>query len=130
MKYRMFERECVICYPPPPPPPHTHTHLVGPLFIGRTKLPIKKIGPQYSLLPLLGKFKKSLDNRISCGALLTDLSKAFDCLNHNLLIAKLYAYGFDYSSLHYITSYLIGRVQRTKVGTAFSSWLELLSGVP
>ena len=73
---------------------------------------------------------KSLDNRRSCGALLTGLSKAVDCLNHNLLIAKLHAYGFDILSLQYITSYLIGRVQRNKVGKIFSSWLELISGVP
>ena len=90
----------------------------------------KGYGPQYALLPLLEIFKKLLDNRRSCGALLTDLSKAFDCLNHNLLIAKLHAYGFDILSLQYITSYLIGRVQRTKVGKTFSSWLELISGVP
>ena len=70
----------------------------------------KGYGPQYALLPLLEKFKKSLDNRRSCGALLTVLSKAFDCLNHNLLIAKVHAYGFDSLSLRYITSYLIGRV--------------------
>ena len=90
----------------------------------------KGYGPLYTLLPLLEKFKKALDNHRSCGALLTDLSKAFDCLNHNLLIAKLHAYGFDYPSLHYITSYLKGRVQRTKIGATHSSWLALISGVP
>ena len=61
----------------------------------------KGYGPQYALLPLLEKFKKSLDNRRSCGALLTDLSKAFDCLNHNLLIAKLLWFRYFISTIHY-----------------------------
>ena len=90
----------------------------------------KGYGPQYAIIPFLEKCKISLDRNGSCGALLTDLSKAFDCLNHNLLIAKLHAYGFDSLSLNYITSYLKGRSQRTRIGTSYSSWKELLSGVP
>ena len=59
-----------------------------------------------------------------------DLSKAFDTLNHDLLLAKLNAYGFDKQSLLLIKSYLTNRWQRTRIGTTFSSWSELLSGVP
>ena len=59
-----------------------------------------------------------------------DLSKAFDTLNHDLLIAKLHAYGFEYKSLELIKSYLNNRWQRTKINTSFSSWSELLTGVP
>ena len=59
-----------------------------------------------------------------------DLSKAFDTLNHDLLIAKLHAYGFSYSALSLIKSYLANRWQRTKINTTFSSWSALLSGVP
>ena len=59
-----------------------------------------------------------------------DLSKAFDTLNHDLLIAKLHAYGFTTESLKVIKSYLTNRRQRTKVNTNFSSWSELLIGVP
>ena len=59
-----------------------------------------------------------------------DLSKAFDCLNHDLLIAKLHAYGFSKSSLKIIMSYLKDRWQRTKINTSFTSWSELLAGVP
>ena len=58
------------------------------------------------------------------------MSKAFDCLNHNLLIAKLHAYGFDDSSLNFIRSYLKERKQRTKVGQSYSTWNELQWGVP
>ena len=63
-------------------------------------------------------------------AILTDLSKAFGCLSHDLLIAKLEAYGFDKSALKLIHDYLKNRMQRTKVNQSYSSWRELLSGVP
>ena len=62
--------------------------------------------------------------------MLTDLSKAFDCLNHEPLIAKLEAYGFGYSALAFISSYLPGRKHRTKVKNHFSKWSDLLSGIP
>ena len=65
-----------------------------------------------------------------CGVLLTDLSKAFDCLVHDLLIAKLHAYGFDYLSLKLIHSYLTGRFQRVRVNASFSSWRRIDAGVP
>ena len=49
---------------------------------------------------------------------------------HNLLIAKLYAYGFDKKSLKSIHSYLKGRHQRVKINSEYSSWKEILDGVP
>ena len=61
------------------------------------------------------------------GALLPDLSKAFDCLLHDLLIAKLAAYGFDYDSLVFVQSYLSS--QRTKVNNACSTYSDILYGV-
>ena len=64
------------------------------------------------------------------GALLTDLSKAFDCLDHELLIAKLNAYGFSLPALKLVHDYLSNRKQRTKVNRTFSSWLEVVFGVP
>ena len=59
-----------------------------------------------------------------------DLSKAFDTINHELMIAKLNAYGLDKNSLKTILSYLSGRWQRIKINTTFSSWSQLLQGVP
>ena len=59
-----------------------------------------------------------------------DLSKAFDCLSHDLMIAKLNAYGFDKCSLKIIYSYLNGRKQRIKINSVFSTWKDITSGVP
>ena len=59
-----------------------------------------------------------------------DLSKAFDCLPHSLLIAKLHAYGVDLSACELLADYLSHRLQRVKIGTARSSWTELTKGVP
>ena len=53
-----------------------------------------------------------------------DLSKVFDCLDHDLLIAKPHAYGFSRSSLALIYSYLNERKQRVKVNGALSDWKE------
>ena len=76
------------------------------------------------------RWKKAIDSGKLAGALLTDLSNAFDCLNHELLIAKLEAYGFDQLSLTYIYSYLSDRKQSTKVNNSFSEWCNISSGVP
>ena len=70
---------------------------------------------QNCLLLMLEKWRQCLDNGGSSGVLLTDLSKAFDCLIHDLLLAKLHAYGFDYNSLKLINSYITGRYQRVRV---------------
>ena len=75
-------------------------------------------------------WKKALDERKVGGAILTHLSKAFDCLSHDLLIAKLAAYGFEKSALLFVYDYLKNRIQRTKVNGCYSSWRELLKGVP
>ena len=75
-------------------------------------------------------WKKALDEKKFAGAILTDLSKAFDCLSHDLLIAKLEAYGFSENSLKYIYSYLKDRKQRTKIESSYSTWKELKCGVP
>ena len=55
--------------------------------------------------------KKALDKKQQVGAVLTDLSKAFDCINHKLLIAKLEAYGIGKEALHFIYDYLSKRKQ-------------------
>ena len=79
---------------------------------------------------MLEYIKNAVDKGIFSGILLTDLSKAFDCISHDLLIAKLHAYGFSKQDVNLINDYLSNRYQQTKVADKFSSWLELLIGVP
>ena len=90
----------------------------------------KRFSTQLSLMIMLEEIKKNLDKGKVSGMLLTDLSKAFDCIVHDLLIAKLHAYGFDYTALALVNSYLSGRKQRTKIGISFSNWTEIILGVP
>ena len=59
-----------------------------------------------------------------------DLSKAFDCLPHDLLIAKLAAYGLGYNALKLLLDYLSDRKMRVSIGSQVSEWLNLLLGVP
>ena len=59
-----------------------------------------------------------------------DLFKAFDCLPHNLIIAKLHVYGVDHDSLRLIKSYLSNWHQRIKLDSVFSSWMPTIIGVP
>ena len=70
------------------------------------------------------------DQNGTCAALLTDLSKAFDWLPHDLLIPKLHAYGCDLPSLKLLNCYLRNRCQRVKINNFYSSWAEILFGVP
>ena len=90
----------------------------------------KGYSTQSCLTVMIDKWQKARDNGKVAGALLTDLSKAFDCLNHELLIAKLEAYGFGKSALGYIFSYLNDRKQRTKVNNSYSEWSRIRHGVP
>ena len=59
-----------------------------------------------------------------------DLSKAYDCVNHDLIIAKLEAYGVGENCLRLIQNYLSQRQQRVKLGSSFSEWLEIILGIP
>ena len=85
---------------------------------------------QHCLIHMLEQWNKAMDNKCYAGALLTDLSKAFDCINHELLIAKLEAYGFDKDSLKFILSYLTDRMHRTKLNNSLSPWANIYSGIP
>ena len=90
----------------------------------------KGYNTQYALMVLLEKWKQSLDNHGYAGAVIIDLSKAFDTINHELLIEKLHAYGLTKPALKLLYSYLRNRWHRTKINTSFSTWKELLTGVP
>ena len=74
--------------------------------------------------------KKALDQGNEYGALLTDPSKAFYYLPHDLIVAKFHVYGFSIESLKLINSYLMERKQRVKINDQFISWLDIVVGVP
>ena len=82
------------------------------------------------MLVLVEKCREVLDKRGYAGILLTDLSKVFGCINHELLIAKLHAYGFSLESLTLIQSYLTNRIQKVKINSSFSEYNNVESGVP
>ena len=75
-------------------------------------------------------WKRALDDNKYIAAILMDLSKAFDCLPHNLLLLKLEAYGLTKQYLNLLKNYLEEREQRVKVGGTYSKWSQLLKGVP
>ena len=85
---------------------------------------------QDRLLAMVVNCKNVLDQGKKYGALLTDLSKAFDCLPHDLIVVKLHAYGFSTELLKLIKSYLTERKQRVEKNDHFSSWIDILFGVP
>jgi retron-type reverse transcriptase len=87
-------------------------------------------GCRTALLRIIEDWKKALDDNKFIAAILMDLSKAFDCLPHNLLMLKLEAYGLSENSLKLLKSYLENRRQRIKIGNNYSEWDTLIKGVP
>ena len=85
---------------------------------------------QHALFKLLQAWQEELDKGGFVGTILMDLSKAYDCLPHDLLVAKLEAYGVGKAALNLISNYLSHRKQRTKIGSSYSDWYEIVRGVP
>ena len=90
----------------------------------------KSHGTQHLLVTMLEKWKKAVDNGEYVSALFLDLSKAFDTINHDLLLAKLKAYGFSPNALKLMHSYLNNRKQQVQVNNKFSSESTVVAGVP
>ena len=79
--------------------------------------------------------KKVVDNKKVFGALLTDVSKAFDSISHDFKVTRIririvYAYGLPFPALKLMQDYLQNHKQRAKIGTAYSNWQDILAGVP
>ncbi len=72
----------------------------------------------------------SLDNRKHSAALFIDLSKAFDTVDHNILLNKLISLGFDNSSINWCSNYLTGRTQAVLADGFRLSLLKVHKGVP
>ena len=90
-------------------------NLLSPYFCGYRK----RYNTQQALVSLTGKWKNILDDKGFGDAVLMDLSKVFDMLNHKLLIAILHAYDFNRDSLKLINDYLSNRWQRTMIKKEF-----------
>ena len=90
----------------------------------------KKYGCQHALIKLVESWKKAFDNKECIGVLLMDLSKAFDCVPHCLLVCKLKAYGLSDGACVMMCSYLSGRYQRVKIDSYRSEWVPLKKGIP
>ena len=85
---------------------------------------------QTMLIKLIEDWKEALDNKHHIGAVLMDLSRAFDELPHSLLCAKLEAYGMCNASVKLLDSYLTDRKQRVKLGDIHGTWMNVTKGVP
>ena len=90
----------------------------------------KGYSAQHCLMVMLEKFKESRDKGEEFVAFFTDLSKAFDCIDHNLLITKLSWYGVTPISLKLIFSYLSNRTQCVRINNSYSRKSEIKYGVP
>ena len=90
----------------------------------------KSHGTQHSLMTMLEKWKSALDKGENICVLFMDLSKAFDTINHDLLLAKLKAYGFSINALDLMCSYLKNRKQSVQINNSFSSTKKVHAGVP
>jgi hypothetical protein len=90
----------------------------------------KRYGCNHILIKLVDSWKLALDNDEYVGTILMDLSKAFDCIPHGLLICKLRAYGVNPGSCTFMANYLTDRFQRVKLQDCRSEWNGLKKGVP
>ena len=79
---------------------------------------------------MLEQWKRALDKGEYVSALFMDLSKAFDTINHDLLIAKLKAYGFSKEAIKLMKSYLKNRKRKVQINNKFSSERDIIAGVP
>ena len=87
-------------------------------------------GCQTAQLRLLEDWKKALDKNQYLAAILMDLSKAFDCLSHDILLSKLSAHGLSPKSVELLRNYITDRKQQIKLQGDLSSWADIQKGVP
>lgn len=83
-----------------------------------------------TMIRLVEDWKLSLDRNLSVGILSMDLSKAYDCSQHTLVMRKLQAYGFDDMAIHILRSYFKERLNRVRLGSIVSDWKYVKGDVP
>ena len=90
----------------------------------------KNYNTQHVMIRPLEEWREKLDKNYVVEGALMDLSKAFDCVPHDLLLAKLAAYGVNENFLCYVHSYLLNRKQCVRINNINSDFLNVISGVP
>ena len=90
----------------------------------------KNHSTQYCSINMFEKWKNTLAKGDFVCTMFMDLSKAFDTMNHDLMIAKSGAYDFQKDALSFMKSYLAKRRQRVRVNSIFVAWERIISGVP
>ena len=90
----------------------------------------KNYNTYHVMIRHLKEWRGNLDKNYAVGGVLMDLSKAFDCVPHDLLLAKLAAYGANENFLCYVHSYLLNRKQCVRINNINSDFLNVISGVP
>ena len=89
----------------------------------------KHYSTQHVITRLVEEWREHLDEDFVVGAVLTGPSKGFDCIEHDLLIAKLAVYGFSDTALGYVYSYLSNRKQCVRINNMYSNYQKIISGV-
>ena len=82
------------------------------------------------LIWLIENWRPAFDNNLFTSAVLMDFLKAFSCIPHNLLIAKLHAYDLDFDAVTFLHNYLKHRKRSVKINNISSFFRTILSGVP
>ena len=90
----------------------------------------KGYSKNHVLIRLIEYWKTTLDKNLFTGAVLTDLSQLFDCIPHDLLIAKLHAYGLSFDAVTFLNPYLKDRKQNFGINNIFRAFQNILSGAP
>ena len=85
---------------------------------------------QHPLFKLLQSWQEVLEKSGFVGTILMDLSEAYDCLPHDLLVEKFEAYGINKTGSNVIHKYLSNRKQRKKINSSYSYWYDIVRGVP
>ena len=84
---------------------------------------------QHAILDIVNSIKSNMDNKLSTCGIFLDFKKAFDTVDHSILLSKLYQYGIRGPVNEWFSSYLNGRVQTTQIDKQISSKKIVLTGV-
>ena len=90
----------------------------------------KNHGTQHALLKMIETWKTKLNMGHKVGVIYMDLSKAFDSLNHELLITKLKCYQLDQNEVEFLKSYLSNCYQCCKINNILGDWRKIIAGLP